>query len=69
VIASLAAARPLPSAPAGAFEEIGLDLAVIALLAAGATWLLRRHGPAPLFLYFATANVAGLVLTAALKLA
>jgi hypothetical protein len=52
-----------------AFEEIGLDLAVIALLAAAATWLLRRHGPAPLLLYFAAANVSGLVVTAALKLA
>jgi hypothetical protein len=52
-----------------AFEEIGLDLAVIALLAGAASWLLRRHGPAPLLLYFAAANVAGLVVTAALKLA
>jgi hypothetical protein len=51
-----------------AFEEIGLDLAVIAVLAAGATLLLRRHGSAPLLLYFAAANVAGLVVTAALNL-
>jgi hypothetical protein len=52
-----------------AFEEIGPDLAVIAVLAAAATWLLRRRGPAPVLVYFAAANVAGLVLTAALKLA
>jgi hypothetical protein len=52
-----------------AFEEIGLDLAVIAALAAGATWLLRRHGPAPLLVYFAAANLGGLVVTAALTLA
>jgi hypothetical protein len=33
-----------------AFEDIGLDLAVIAALAAAAGWLLRRHGPVPLLL-------------------
>lgn len=52
-----------------AFEEIGPDLAVIAVLAAAATWLLRRRGPAPVLVYFAVANVAGLMVTAALKLA
>ena len=52
-----------------AFEEIGLDLAVVAVLAAAATWLLRRRGPTPVLVYFAAANVAGLVVTAALKLA
>jgi hypothetical protein len=30
---------------------------------------LRRRGPAPVIVYFAVANLAGLVVTAALKLA
>ena len=43
------------------FEEIGLDLVVIVLVAALSVVLLRRCGPRPLILYFAAAYVAGLL--------
>lgn len=51
-----------------AFEEIGLDLYVIALLAALALWLLWRGGRQPIFVYYATAFTFGLVATAIVKL-
>lgn len=38
-----------------AFEEIGLDLYIVALLAAVALLLFWRKGPQPLQVYFATA--------------
>lgn len=47
-----------------AFEEIGLDLYIVALLAGVAIYLLRRRGPQPLVLYYSVAYVLGLVLTA-----
>ena len=47
-----------------AFEEIGLDLYVIALLAALAVGLLWRRGAQPLFIYYATAYGFGLMATA-----
>jgi hypothetical protein len=50
------------------FEEIGLDLYVVALLAALALWLLWRRGRQPLFVYYATAFTFGLVATALVKL-
>ena len=49
------------------FEEIGLDLFVVAAVAALALYLLRRCGPRALILYFAWAYGAGLVATVALK--
>lgn len=51
-----------------AFEPIGLDLWIVAALAALAAVLLRRHGPQPVLLYSAVAYVAGLVATAVVKL-
>ena len=51
------------------FEEIGLDLAVIVLVAALSVVLLRRCGPRPLILYFAAAYVAGLLITLAVRAA
>jgi hypothetical protein len=50
-----------------AFEEIGLDLIFVALVAGLALALLRRHGALPLIVYFAAAYAAGLVVTAAVK--
>ncbi|HYM56770.1 MAG TPA: hypothetical protein VES79_02300 [Solirubrobacteraceae bacterium] len=50
------------------FEEIGLDLVLIALVAAISLVLLRRCGPRPLIVYFASAYVAGLVVTGAITL-
>jgi hypothetical protein len=47
-----------------AFEEIGLDLYVVVLLAGVAIYLLRRRGLQPLLLYYSVAYVLGLVLTA-----
>jgi hypothetical protein len=44
-----------------AFEPIGLDLLPVAAIAALAAWLLRRHGPRPVTVYFAASSVAGLV--------
>ncbi|MDX1414222.1 MAG: hypothetical protein R3293_08520 [Candidatus Promineifilaceae bacterium] len=46
-----------------AFEEIGLDLYVIALLAALAFILLWRRGAEPLFIYYAAAYGIGLAAT------
>ena len=51
-----------------AFEEIGLDLYVVALLAALAIYLWRRYGSQPLIIYYLTAYGIGLVATAAYKL-
>jgi hypothetical protein len=51
------------------FEEIGLDLVVVAAVFALAAVLLRRSGPRALTLYFAWGYGAGLVLTVAAKLA
>jgi hypothetical protein len=50
------------------FEEIGLDLIVVAAVAAGAMALWLRLGPRPLILYFASSYTAGLVITAALTM-
>lgn len=46
-----------------AFEVIGLDLYVVALLAGVAMALLWRRGPQPLLIYYATAYGAGLAAT------
>lgn len=43
------------------FEEIGLDLYIVALLAILSTYLLRRRGKQPLFIYYATAYWLGLI--------
>lgn len=51
-----------------AFEEIGLDLYVVALLALLAIGLWRRYGRQPLFLYYTTAYLVGLVGTGLYKL-
>jgi hypothetical protein len=51
-----------------AFEEIGLDLYVVALLAVLALALLWRRGRQPLMIYYTTAYWLGLVGTAAYKL-
>lgn len=51
-----------------AFEEIGLDLYVVALLAFLALGLWRRYGRQPLFLYYTTAYFVGLVGTGIYKL-
>ena len=45
------------------FEEIGLDLYVVALLAALSVYLWRRVGTQPLVLYYLTAYCVGLGLT------
>ncbi len=50
-----------------AFERIGLDLYVVALLAIVAFALLRRLGKQPLLVYYATAYGLGLVGTALYK--
>lgn len=44
-----------------AFEEIGLDLYIVALLALLAVGAWRRYGRQPLFLYYATAYWIGLL--------
>lgn len=49
------------------FEELGLDLLVIVLVAALAVVLWRRCGPRPLIVYFAAAYVSGLVVTLAVR--
>ncbi len=49
------------------FEKIGLDL-VVALVAALALALWRRHGPRPLTFYFGSAYAVGLVLSIGAKL-
>ncbi len=51
-----------------AFEVIGLDLYVVALLAALSFFLLWRKGSQPLFVYYATAYGLGLVATFLYKL-
>jgi len=51
-----------------AFEEIGLDLYVVAALAALAIYLLVRRGNRPLFTYYITAYGLGLVATVLYKL-
>ena len=51
------------------FEEIGLDLLVVAAVAALALFLLSRRGPRALIVYFGWAYLAGLVATIAVKLA
>lgn len=51
-----------------AFEEIGLDLYIVALLAVLAIGLWRLYGRQPLFLYYTTAYVVGLVGTGLYKL-
>lgn len=51
-----------------AFEEIGLDLYIVALLALLAVGLWARYGRQPLFLYYTTAYVVGLVGTGIYKL-
>jgi hypothetical protein len=43
------------------FEEIGLDLYVVALLAFVATFLLWRSGKQPMFIYYTTAYWLGLL--------
>jgi hypothetical protein len=48
------------------FEEIGLDLYVVAAVAILAVVLLLRRGPRPLILYYASAYTVGLLVTAAL---
>lgn len=50
-----------------AFEEIGLDLYVVALLAVLAFGLLWRRGSQPLLVYYATAYGLGLLATAITK--
>ncbi len=50
------------------FEEIGLDLFVVAAVALLSLVLARRYGLRPLILYFASAYTAGLVITALVKL-
>jgi len=50
------------------FEEIGLDLFVVAAVAVLAVALWLRRGPRPLIIYFASSYTAGLLLTAALTL-
>jgi hypothetical protein len=50
-----------------AFEEIGLDLYVVALLAALSLALLWRRGAQPLLVYYATAYTLGLAATGVVK--
>jgi hypothetical protein len=50
------------------FEEIGLDLVVVAAVAALALLLALRYGLRPLILYFAASYTGGLVVTAALTM-
>ena len=49
------------------FEEIGLDLYVVLVLAAISIYLWWRHGSQPLFIYYGTAYVIGLFATLAVK--
>jgi hypothetical protein len=51
-----------------AFEEIGLDLYVIVLLAVVAVGLLWRYGRQPLLIYYTVAYWVGLALTVVVKL-
>ena len=43
------------------FEEIGLDLYIVAFLAVLSTYLLWKHGKQPLFIYYTTAYWLGLL--------
>jgi hypothetical protein len=52
-----------------AFEVIGLDLYVVVLLAALSVYLLWRRGAQPMFVYYSTAYVVGLVVTVLVKVA
>jgi len=45
------------------FEEIGIDIVVVALVAVLALALWRRHSTRPLIFYFGSAYGAGLALT------
>ena len=51
-----------------AFEQIGLDLYVVALLACLALGLLWRRGAQPLFVYYSVAYSLGLAATGLYKL-
>ena len=51
-----------------AFEPIGLDLYIVALLAVVSIGLLWRKGQQPLFLYYGVAYTLGLVATGIVKL-
>jgi hypothetical protein len=51
-----------------AFEEIGFDLYVVALLTGLSLVLLRQNGRQPLLIYFATAYTVGLIVTVIIKL-
>ncbi len=51
-----------------AFEDIGLDLYVVALLALLSWGLLWRSGRQPLFIYYTTAYTFGLVATAVVRM-
>ncbi|MEZ4863050.1 MAG: hypothetical protein R3C14_17150 [Caldilineaceae bacterium] len=50
-----------------AFETIGLDLYVVAFVAALALWLLWRKGRQPLLVYYSAAYTLGLIATALYK--
>lgn len=50
------------------FEEIGLDLYIVALLTGLSLVLLRQHRRQPLIIYYATAYTIGLIATVAVKL-
>ena len=50
-----------------AFEEIGLDLYIVALLALVAWFLTWRKGRQPLLLYYAAAYTVGLIVTGIIK--
>jgi hypothetical protein len=50
------------------FEEIGLDLYVVAFLAALSLWLWRRVGRQPVIVYYSLAYCLGLAATAVVKL-
>ncbi len=52
-----------------AFEVIGLDLYIVALLAALALWLLWRRGQQPMVVYYSVAYTVGLIATAIYKIA
>jgi hypothetical protein len=49
-----------------AFEDIGLDLLVVAAVALAALVLWLQRGPRPLILYYASSYTAGLIITAAI---
>jgi hypothetical protein len=50
-----------------AFEEIGFDLYVVALLTGLSLVLLRQNGRQPLLIYFTTAYTVGLIVTVMIK--